>query len=136
MAQSRTIFIAGAGIGGLTAALSLAHKGFRVVVLEKAERLEEAVQDHRYAPYVARQQSEIVRLRSDEATRIPPDLDYGMIAGLSNEMIERLSAARPSTMGAAARIWWGTGGGDWGGGEGGSRGRATRHETGACVDHA
>ena len=42
MAASRTIFIAGAGIGGLTASLALAARGFRVVVLEKAERLEEA----------------------------------------------------------------------------------------------
>ena len=41
MAASRTIFIAGAGIGGLTASLTLAARGFRVVVLEKAERLEE-----------------------------------------------------------------------------------------------
>src|ERR1700759_1149066 len=41
MAASRTIFIAGGGIGGLTASLALAARGFRVVVLEKAERLEE-----------------------------------------------------------------------------------------------
>jgi salicylate hydroxylase len=41
VAASRTIFVAGAGIGGLTASLALAAKGFRVVVLEKAERLEE-----------------------------------------------------------------------------------------------
>jgi salicylate hydroxylase len=41
VAASRTIFVAGAGIGGLTAALALAARGFRVVVLEKAERLEE-----------------------------------------------------------------------------------------------
>src|SRR5882724_5788445 len=39
---TRPIIIAGAGIGGLTASLALAAKGFRVVVLEKAERLEEA----------------------------------------------------------------------------------------------
>ena len=42
MAASRTIFIAGAGIGGLTASLALAARGFRVVVIEKTERLEEA----------------------------------------------------------------------------------------------
>ena len=42
MAVTRTIIVAGAGIGGLTAALALARQGFRVVVLEKAERLEEA----------------------------------------------------------------------------------------------
>jgi len=42
VAASRTIFIAGAGIGGLTASLALAARGFRVVVIEKTERLEEA----------------------------------------------------------------------------------------------
>jgi 2-polyprenyl-6-methoxyphenol hydroxylase-like FAD-dependent oxidoreductase len=39
--SSRTVIIAGAGIGGLTAALALAHSGFRALVLEQAERLEE-----------------------------------------------------------------------------------------------
>jgi 2-polyprenyl-6-methoxyphenol hydroxylase-like FAD-dependent oxidoreductase len=38
---TRTVVVAGAGIGGLTASLALAAKGFRVVVLEKAQRLEE-----------------------------------------------------------------------------------------------
>jgi salicylate hydroxylase len=42
MARSRSIIIAGAGIGGLTAALALTRAGFRAVVLERAERLEEA----------------------------------------------------------------------------------------------
>ena len=41
MPASRTVVIAGAGIGGLTAGLALARKGFRVVVFESAERLEE-----------------------------------------------------------------------------------------------
>jgi tRNA uridine 5-carboxymethylaminomethyl modification enzyme len=68
------------------------------------DALEEAIQDHRYAPYVARQQSEIERLRSDEAVRIADALNYSSIPGLSNEMVERLSLARPSTLGAAARI--------------------------------
>ncbi|HEX8380346.1 MAG TPA: tRNA uridine-5-carboxymethylaminomethyl(34) synthesis enzyme MnmG, partial [Allosphingosinicella sp.] len=66
--------------------------------------VDEAVEDHRYAPYVERQQAEVARLRSDENVRIPPDLDYGSIAGLSVEMIERLEAARPPTLGAARRI--------------------------------
>jgi tRNA uridine 5-carboxymethylaminomethyl modification enzyme len=63
------------------------------------EKLDEAIQDHLYAPYVARQQAEISRLKSDEAVRLSPYLDYAHIAGLSNEMIERLSLARPSTLG-------------------------------------
>jgi len=37
VAASRTIIIAGAGIGGLTASLALARQGFRVITLEKAE---------------------------------------------------------------------------------------------------
>src|SRR6516225_4512207 len=39
--SSRTIIVAGAGIGGLTAALALARNGFRALVIEQAERLEE-----------------------------------------------------------------------------------------------
>ena len=38
---SRSVIVAGAGIGGLTAALALARSGFRVTVLEQAERLSE-----------------------------------------------------------------------------------------------
>ena len=42
MATPRTIVVAGAGIGGLTTALALTAKGFRVLIIEKAEKLEEA----------------------------------------------------------------------------------------------
>ncbi len=68
------------------------------------EKLDEAIQDHRYAPYLQRQQSEIARLRSDEAVSLPGDIDYARVPGLSNEMVERLSLARPSSLGAASRI--------------------------------
>ena len=70
----------------------------------KRALLEEAVQDHRYAPYLERQRSEVERLRSDEAVRLPEALDYSAIPGLSNEMVERLSLARPNTLGAASRV--------------------------------
>jgi tRNA uridine 5-carboxymethylaminomethyl modification enzyme len=66
--------------------------------------LSEAVEDHRYAPYVERQRDEIARLRSDENVRLPPEIDYAAIPGLSIEMVERLNAARPTTLGAARRI--------------------------------
>ncbi|HEX8533877.1 MAG TPA: tRNA uridine-5-carboxymethylaminomethyl(34) synthesis enzyme MnmG [Allosphingosinicella sp.] len=66
--------------------------------------LEEAIQDHRYAPYLARQQREVERLKADEAVLLSPDLDYTAIAGLSNEMVSRLELARPGTLGAASRI--------------------------------
>ena len=54
VAVTRTIVVAGAGIGGLTAALALAAKGFRVVVLEKAERLEEAGAGLQLSPNASR----------------------------------------------------------------------------------
>jgi tRNA uridine 5-carboxymethylaminomethyl modification enzyme len=64
----------------------------------------EIVEDARYAPYVARQEAEVRAMRVNEGVAIPVELDFGSIAGLSNEMVERLEAARPATMGAAERI--------------------------------
>jgi salicylate hydroxylase len=54
VAATRTIVVAGAGIGGLTASLTLAAKGFRVVLLEKAERLEEAGAGLQLSPNASR----------------------------------------------------------------------------------
>jgi tRNA uridine 5-carboxymethylaminomethyl modification enzyme len=66
--------------------------------------LDELVQDARYAPYLERQDAEIARLHSDDAIALPAHLAYRAVPGLSNEMVERLSAARPATLGAASRI--------------------------------
>lgn len=66
--------------------------------------VESAVQDHRYAPYLDRQRAEIERLKTDEAAPIPADIVYAAVPGLSNEMVERLSAGRPATLGAAGRV--------------------------------
>uniref|UniRef100_UPI001576237F FAD-dependent oxidoreductase n=1 Tax=Sphingomonas bacterium TaxID=1895847 RepID=UPI001576237F len=65
---------------------------------------EEIAEDCRYAPYLDRQDAELNRLRLDEQVMMPGDLDYRRIAGLSAEMVERLSAARPETLGAAGRV--------------------------------
>jgi salicylate hydroxylase len=54
VAATRTVLIAGAGIGGLTAALALAAKGFRVVILEMAQRLEEAGAGLQLSPNASR----------------------------------------------------------------------------------
>jgi salicylate hydroxylase len=54
VAASRTIIVAGAGIGGLTASLALAREGFRVIILEKAERLEEAGAGLQLSPNASR----------------------------------------------------------------------------------
>ncbi|RJF93717.1 tRNA uridine-5-carboxymethylaminomethyl(34) synthesis enzyme MnmG [Sphingomonas cavernae] len=65
---------------------------------------DEIAEDARYAPYLARQEAEVRELRANESVRIDPSLDYRAIAGLSNEMKERLEAARPETLAAASRI--------------------------------
>jgi tRNA uridine 5-carboxymethylaminomethyl modification enzyme len=66
--------------------------------------LDEALGDVRYAPYLERQDKEIARVGANERIRIPGTLDYAAIPGLSNEMVERLEAARPATLGEAGRI--------------------------------
>jgi salicylate hydroxylase len=54
VADSRTIVVAGAGIGGLTASLALAARGFRVILLERTERLEEAGAGLQLSPNASR----------------------------------------------------------------------------------
>jgi tRNA uridine 5-carboxymethylaminomethyl modification enzyme len=58
----------------------------------------------KYAGYIARQHDEIERARRHEDTRIPRDLDYAAVRGLSNEVRQKLAAVRPHTLGQAGRI--------------------------------
>ena len=66
--------------------------------------LDEAIEDARYAPYIERQARELADRQRSANTLLPIDLPYAHVPGLSNEMIERLSAARPSTLDAAGRV--------------------------------
>jgi tRNA uridine 5-carboxymethylaminomethyl modification enzyme len=68
------------------------------------ELVEEVLEDARYAPYLERQSAAVRDLRANDAITIPADFDFGGIGGLSAEMVERLSLARPETLGAAARV--------------------------------
>jgi tRNA uridine 5-carboxymethylaminomethyl modification enzyme len=60
--------------------------------------------DALYQGYLSRQDAEIKAFRRDEALALAPDLDYGAIAALSNELRQKLAAVRPATLGQAARI--------------------------------
>jgi tRNA uridine 5-carboxymethylaminomethyl modification enzyme len=60
--------------------------------------------DCRYAPYIERQREDILAFRRDEALLLPADLDYQMVGSLSNEVRQKLDAARPLTLGAAGRL--------------------------------
>lgn len=57
-----------------------------------------------YAPYLDRHATERAMLEREEALAIPPDIDFAAIAGLSNEMRDRLHRARPATLGSAGRL--------------------------------
>jgi tRNA uridine 5-carboxymethylaminomethyl modification enzyme len=69
-----------------------------------ADITEQLETDARYAGYLERQEADIRAFRRDEALLLPPDLDYAEIGSLSAEIRAKLRAARPSTLGAAARI--------------------------------
>ena len=69
-----------------------------------ATLLDEIEQDGRYAPYIDRQENEIRDIAANEKVLLPEWIDYRAIAGLSNEMVERLDAARPENLAAAARV--------------------------------
>ena len=58
----------------------------------------------KYSGYIERQQDEIDRQRKHEELPLPRDLDYGNVAGLSNEVRQRLAVARPDTLGQASRL--------------------------------
>ncbi|NDW21397.1 tRNA uridine-5-carboxymethylaminomethyl(34) synthesis enzyme MnmG [Alteromonas hispanica] len=58
----------------------------------------------KYAGYIARQMDEIAKSQRHESTLLPKDLDFSKISGLSNEVVMKLTEARPETIGKASRI--------------------------------
>jgi len=58
----------------------------------------------KYSGYLKRQSEEIDRHRRNEELRLPADLDYSQVGGLSNEARQQLCEVRPETLGQAARI--------------------------------
>ena len=58
----------------------------------------------KYSGYIERQQDEIERQRHSEELALPQDMDYQQIAGLSNEVRQKLLDVKPATLGQAARV--------------------------------
>jgi tRNA uridine 5-carboxymethylaminomethyl modification enzyme len=58
----------------------------------------------KYAGYIRRQQVEIDKLREKASVRLPADIDYAQVRGLSAEVTEKLTKSRPETLGQAGRI--------------------------------
>lgn len=57
-----------------------------------------------YAGFLDRQNAEIEAFKREEDLMIPADFDYAVLGSLSNELLERLSAVRPESLGQASRI--------------------------------
>lgn len=58
----------------------------------------------KYAGYITRQREEIAKSQRHENALLPPEFDYSRISGLSNEVVAKLTDARPETIGKASRI--------------------------------
>jgi tRNA uridine 5-carboxymethylaminomethyl modification enzyme len=58
----------------------------------------------KYAGYISRQLEEIAKSQRNENVILPADFDYSKISGLSNEVVAKLTDARPETIGKASRI--------------------------------
>ena len=72
---------------------------------EQREQVELQVEvQAKYAGYIDRQQREIEKHAKQEALRLPDDIDYDRVDGLSNEARQKLVAARPVTLGQASRL--------------------------------
>ena len=115
--------VPGSGASGASSALELLRRpdwGYRRVTSlpsvgariaeegewpELSEQVGAAVEiETRYAGYLARQAAEIRRNGRMRRTRLPAEMDYGGVRGLSNEVREKLSQVRPVTIGQAERI--------------------------------
>ncbi|GFM30445.1 tRNA uridine-5-carboxymethylaminomethyl(34) synthesis enzyme MnmG [Novosphingobium sp. PY1] len=73
-------------------------------LLDDQSLLEEVTEDAAYAPYLERQERELRELRASDALPLSEDFPYAEIPGLSREMVERLTRARPESLAAAGRI--------------------------------
>jgi tRNA uridine 5-carboxymethylaminomethyl modification enzyme len=66
--------------------------------------LEQLQADAVYSGYLDRQKADVEAFRRDENLKLPDDLDYAGVPGLSNEARQRLAHVRPATLGQASRI--------------------------------
>ncbi|WP_278404501.1 tRNA uridine-5-carboxymethylaminomethyl(34) synthesis enzyme MnmG [Pseudoalteromonas ruthenica] len=71
---------------------------------DNQQALEQVAIQTKYAGYIARQQDEIAKQLRHEQTILPTEFDYSQVSGLSNEVVAKLSEARPDTIGQASRI--------------------------------
>lgn len=89
-----------------TTLADLAERGVAIERDEHRGELDEAAvaAEFKYRGYLRRHDAVLQRAQADERRVIPPDFEYAGLPGLSREVVERLSAVRPSTVGQAMRV--------------------------------
>lgn len=82
--------------------LKLIYDGFEPILdAAVAEQVEIQI---KYQGYIDRQRQEVARAHAQGALRIPDDIDYAAVPGLSAEVRQKLQRHRPETIGQASRI--------------------------------
>jgi tRNA uridine 5-carboxymethylaminomethyl modification enzyme len=72
--------------------------------LEDQQAAEQVEIQVKYEGYIQRQQDEIEKSLRHENTKLPADIDYSQVKGLSNEVVLKLTNAKPDSIGIASRI--------------------------------
>ena len=73
--------------------------------IEQIEQIELQVEvQAKYQGYIERQEREIARQAKQESLKLPADLKYSNVTGLSTEAMQRLQSTRPATLGQASRL--------------------------------
>ena len=71
---------------------------------ERAEITQQIKNDALYANYISRQAKDIAAMARDEKHTLPQDMNYGLVVGLSNELVQKLQHAQPGDVSQAGRI--------------------------------
>ncbi|SHO46124.1 tRNA uridine-5-carboxymethylaminomethyl(34) synthesis enzyme MnmG [Desulfopila aestuarii] len=72
--------------------------------LSNSKVADEVQLEIKFQGYIDRQREQVDRFKKMEAVKLPEDLDYASMSGLSNEVVEKLSTVKPLSLGQASRI--------------------------------
>ncbi|MCF6290385.1 MAG: tRNA uridine-5-carboxymethylaminomethyl(34) synthesis enzyme MnmG [Desulfobacterales bacterium] len=75
-----------------------------IALHDRAEVRDQVQLEIKYQGYISRQDEQVKRFKRLEAMGLPEEMDYRGLAGLSNEVVEKLSRVRPRSLGQASRI--------------------------------
>ena len=78
----------------------------KILQISKKEEkfFKRASNEIKYKGYIAKQKREVEGSKKNEKTKIPKEIDYALIKGLSNEVVEKLKTHKPASLGQASRL--------------------------------